>query len=108
MGKKDRKNQSTAKSPVFRVKTWVVKWEKSVHNKGMTDVAEIMGNVLGLPRSDRSYIARKLIESLDQEAELSPEWMAEIEQRVARRQSGETQSVSSEDVHADIERILAQ
>ncbi len=90
------------------MKTRVVKWGEIVHNVAMANVTEIVDNVLGLPRTDRSYIARKLIESLDQEAELSPEWMEEIEQRVARRQSGETKSVSSEEVHAEIERIIAQ
>lgn len=71
-------------------------------------MTEIMEDVLGLPRTDRSYIARKLIESLDQETEFGPEWMEEIEKRVARRQSGESRSVSSEEVHADIERIVSQ
>ena len=74
----------------------------------MADVSELMDNVLELPRADRSYIAHKLIESLDEDAELSPEWMAEIEQRVARRESGESQSISNADVHADIEKLLAQ
>jgi putative addiction module component (TIGR02574 family) len=74
----------------------------------MATVTEIMDNVMELPRTDRCYIARKLIESLDQDADLSPEWMEEIEKRVARRESGESQSVSSEVVHADIEKILAR
>jgi len=74
----------------------------------MPSVSKIMENVLELPRTDRSYIARKLIESLDEDAELSAEWMAEIEQRVARRVSGESQSVSNSKVHADIKKLLAQ
>ena len=72
----------------------------------MSKIADIMTGALELPRSDRSYLAAKLIESLEEDHELSPEWMEEIEKRVARRQRGETQSVSREDVHRDIERIL--
>ena len=72
----------------------------------MESVTKIMDNVLELPRTDRSYLARKLIESLDEERELRSEWLDEIEERVARRESGETHSVSSEQVHLDIESIL--
>tara|TARA_B110000908_G_scaffold148765_1_gene181522 strand:+ start:2405 stop:2668 length:264 start_codon:yes stop_codon:yes gene_type:complete len=79
-----------------------------VQNKVMTTVTEIIDNVMELPRTDRSYIARKLIESLDREASLSNEWMEEIEKRVARRESGESQSVSREVVHVDIEKLLAR
>ncbi len=73
----------------------------------MASITDIMSDVLALPRSDRSYLAAKIIESLEEDHELSPEWMEEIERRVSCRQSGETKSVSREDVHRDIERILA-
>jgi len=73
----------------------------------MSTMTEVIENALTLPLSERSYIAARLIESLEDDHELSPEWMEEIEKRVGRRQRGETQSVSHEDVHRDIERILA-
>ena len=73
----------------------------------MTTVAQIMNEVLELPRSDRSYLASKLIESLDDEQELSPEWRAEIGRRVERRKSGESEPISQDELHRDIENILA-
>ena len=74
----------------------------------MSTITEIMAGALELPRSDRSYLASKLIESLDETEELTPEFRAELDQRVARWKSGETKSVSSEELHRDIEQILAQ
>jgi hypothetical protein len=73
----------------------------------MITTAEILNEVLVLPRSDRSYLAAKLIESLDDESELSPEWRAEIGRRVERRISGESAQISRNELHRDIEAILA-
>jgi putative addiction module component (TIGR02574 family) len=73
----------------------------------MITVAQIMNEVLELPRSDRSYLASKLIESLDDEQELSPEWRAEIGRRVGRRKSGESGQISQDELRRDIENILA-
>jgi putative addiction module component (TIGR02574 family) len=73
----------------------------------MITVAQIMNEVLELPRSDRSYLASKLIEGLDDEQELSPEWRAEIGRRVERRKSGESEQISQDELHRDIENILA-
>jgi len=73
----------------------------------MITVTEIMNEVLELPRSDRSYLASKIIESLDDEQDLSQEWRTEIDRRVARRQSGESVPVSREELHHDIENILS-
>ncbi len=73
----------------------------------MVNVAQIMNEVLKLPRSDRSYLASKLIESLDEEQELSPEWKAEIGRRIERRKSGESTQISQDELHRDIGKILA-
>jgi putative addiction module component (TIGR02574 family) len=72
----------------------------------MTTVAEIMNEILELPRIDRSYLASKIIESLDDESELTLEWQAEIGRRVERRKSGESVQISQDELHRDIERIL--
>ena len=72
----------------------------------MATMTDIIAGALELPRSDRSYLAAKLIESLEEE-ELSPEWREELDARVARWKSGETKSVSSEDVHRKIGQILS-
>jgi putative addiction module component (TIGR02574 family) len=73
----------------------------------MVTISRIMNEVLELPRNDRSYLALKLIESLDEEQELSQEWKEEIGKRVARRESGETSQISQDNLHRDIEKILA-
>jgi len=72
----------------------------------MSTISEIMNEVLELSRNDRSYLVSKLIESLDDDRELSPEWMDEITKRVARRESGESESIAREDLHREIEAIL--
>lgn len=38
---------------------------------------------------------------------LSPAWRAELDARVKRRESGETRSHSREEVHQEIEALLA-
>jgi len=73
----------------------------------MITVTEIINEVLELPRSERSYLASKLIESLDDEKELSAEWREEIGRRVERRKSGESAQISQEELHQDIEKIIA-
>ncbi|WP_395743485.1 hypothetical protein [Prosthecobacter sp.] len=47
------------------------------------------------------------ITSLDHEKELSPAWRAELDARVLRRVKGETRPHTREEVHAEIEAILA-
>lgn len=37
----------------------------------MSTVTELMGDVLDLPRTDRTYLAKKLLESLDREETLT-------------------------------------
>jgi len=71
----------------------------------MITPAQLIDNAMELSVADRSYIANKLIESLEEE-KLSGEWMTEVKRRVARRESGESEAVSRESVHAEIEKIL--
>ncbi len=72
----------------------------------MNTAIELIEDVLKLPRSDRSYLAAKIIESLDQEDDISPEWMVELDRRVESWKSGESSSVSSEDLHQEIKNRL--
>ncbi len=74
----------------------------------MATVTEIISGALSLPRSDRSYLASKLIESLEETEDLTPEFRAELDRRVARWKSGEAQGVSSEELHREIGKILAR
>ncbi len=74
----------------------------------MTTAAELIDTAMELSVADRSYIANKLIESIEDDRELSPAWREEIQHRVARRESGDSQVVSRESVHAQIENVLAR
>jgi len=71
----------------------------------MTTVAEVIENALALSLTDRSYIASKLIESLDEE-ELSLEGIRAYDQRVARWKSGQNPSSGSAEVDAKARSIL--
>lgn len=71
------------------------------------DINSVLQSVLSLPRPERSYLAERLIFSLeDDDTELSPAWRAELDARVQRRQSGETRSYSREEVSAHLESII--
>ena len=72
------------------------------------NATEIMSEALELPRNDRSYLASKLIESLDESEELTPEFQAELDARLARWKSGENQAVSSDELHREIEQMLSR
>lgn len=71
------------------------------------NITNVLEQVLSLPLPERSYIAERLIVSLDDDGELSPEWRTELDVRVKRRESGETRSHSLEEVHQEMQVILA-
>jgi hypothetical protein len=71
----------------------------------MSDVADVIENALALPLADRSYVASKLIESLERE-ELSNEALAEYDQRVARWKAGENPSSSNDELDSKVRGIL--
>ena len=71
------------------------------------DISSVLQNVLSLPLPERSYIAERLLVSLDDQPELSSAWRAELDARVQRRETGETRSYSRKEVHEEIEAILA-
>jgi hypothetical protein len=71
----------------------------------MTTVTDVIENALALSLTDRSYIASKLIESLERE-ELTPEAIQEYDQRVDRWKVGETRSSNSTELDAKAQDIL--
>ena len=71
----------------------------------MPNVADVIESALALPLADRSYIASKLIESLEKE-ELSSVAVAEYDQRVAKWKSGESPTSSSQELDAKVQAIL--
>lgn len=74
--------------------------------EGMPTVDEVIRSALALPLNDRSYVTSKLIESLNQDDQLSPEEVAEYDARIARFESGEAQGSTSEELDAKIQKIL--
>jgi len=72
----------------------------------MTAVDEVIRNALALPLNDRSYVTSKLIESLNQDEQLSPEEVAEYDARVARFEAEKTQASTSQELDAKIQKIL--
>ena len=72
------------------------------------DVANVLQETLSLPLPERSYIAERLLMSLDEEGELSPAWRQELDERVQRREKGETNSWSREEVHQQMRAILTK
>lgn len=73
-----------------------------------TDINSILQSLLSLPLAERSYLAERLIVSLDgDDGELTEAERAEFDARVRRRQRGETPSHSREEVKARIQKLLA-
>jgi len=55
--------------------------------------------VLHLPRVDRSQLASRLLESLDEdEHELSPEWRNELQRRIEKIDAGTAKLIPAEDL----------
>lgn len=71
----------------------------------MTNAAEVIETALALPQTDRSYIASKLIESLESE-ELSPQGIREYDGRMARWKSGETKTTGSRERDSKVRDLL--
>jgi putative addiction module component (TIGR02574 family) len=65
--------------------------------------------VLHLPREDRSKLASRLIESLDEDDdfELSAEWTEEIDRRMREVDEGVVQMISHEEVMQNVKARLA-
>lgn len=66
----------------------------------VSTTAELLENVLSLPDVDRSYLASKLLESLD-DSGVSSEWSEEIERRVKSIDNGTARLVPHDVVMAE-------
>jgi putative addiction module component (TIGR02574 family) len=71
-----------------------------------TNTEELELAVLSLPAGDRARLARRLIESLDQDADVEAAWDEEIARRVARIEAGEAELVPAEEVFAEARRLI--
>lgn len=76
----------------------------------MTSTAKkILDEALSLPAEEREELVAALSDSLDSEAvALSPEWTAEIGDRIARIEHGEVKPVPWNEVEARIKQSLGR
>lgn len=74
----------------------------------MTNVMEIMEHVLKLPRSDRGYLAQKLIDSLENEedADLSDHQKATLDRRSLELKSGAVTGLSLDQLKEQVRSNL--
>jgi len=63
--------------------------------------------LLRLPSEERAYLARVLIESLDDQPELDPSWLEEAKRRAVELASGSVQTVPAATVFGEARRKLA-
>jgi len=69
----------------------------------------LMDGALRLPVEERSRLASRLIESLDDdESALSPEWQQEIERRIDAVKAGAVPRIPHEEVMSGVRQLLAQ
>ncbi|AXJ01240.1 putative addiction module component, TIGR02574 family [Cyclonatronum proteinivorum] len=76
----------------------------------ITDYKDIQHSALSLDASDRAKLAKKLIESLDQEpdSEVEKAWIAEIKKRKAEIKSGSITPIAGHEVHKAARELLAK
>lgn len=71
----------------------------------------VLQDALQLPKAERSLIATRLIESVDDtddDAEPSPAWQAEINSRMESIRQGTAQLMPHDEVMAEVRRKLAE
>lgn len=67
------------------------------------DITSVLQSALAMPRTERSYIAERLLVSLEDDDEMPPQWREEMDARVQRRERGETRSYSHEEIMAELD-----
>jgi putative addiction module component (TIGR02574 family) len=71
------------------------------------DITSVLEKALAMPRPERSYLAERLLVSLEDDDEMPQHWREEMDARVQRRERGETRSYSHEEVMAELDAIIA-
>jgi putative addiction module component (TIGR02574 family) len=73
-----------------------------------TTFDSLLDEVLRLPLEQRSMMASRLIESVDEDDEpMRHAWLAEIDHRMERAKSGEAGRVPHNEVMAEVRRLVA-
>ena len=73
----------------------------------MAGVSEIMQEVLSLPRTDRSYLAKKLIESLETDESFTTEEMEIFNRRSRETREGLVKPLTLEQLQQNVAARLA-
>ncbi len=73
----------------------------------MLVVSEIMQDVLKLPRTERSFLAKKLLESLETDESFSDGEMQEFERRSREVREGAVKPLTLEELRKDVSARLA-
>jgi putative addiction module component (TIGR02574 family) len=81
-----------------------------MYHSAMTSSYEtVLNDALHLPLEERSRIATRLIESMDEDDfELSSAWQAEVERRIASIKEGTATLLSHDEAMASVRQKLAQ
>lgn len=74
----------------------------------MANALKLLEEAMALPRAERSFVAERLLESLDGDTSVSAEWGEEIARRIARRESGESRVYSREEIRRDVQALLSK
>ena len=69
---------------------------------------KVEDEALHLPREDRSKLASRLLESLDEDVELTPEWKAELDRRIQSIEDGTAKLIPHEEVMANVRARLGE
>ncbi len=69
---------------------------------------KVEDDALLLPIEDRSRLASRLLESLDDDDDISPEWKDEIRRRVREMKEGTAIMVPHDEVMANVRASLAK
>ena len=69
---------------------------------------KVKDDALHLPIEDRSRLASRLLESLDDDDDISPEWKDEIRRRVREMKSGTAVMVPHDEVMANVRANLTK
>ena len=73
----------------------------------MVAVSEIIEEVLSLPRTDRSYLAKKLIESLETDEDFTAEELEIFNRRSREVREGTVRPLTLEELQRDVSARLA-
>jgi putative addiction module component (TIGR02574 family) len=75
----------------------------------MAAARDLLEEAKKLPDDERQELAEALLDSLESEpASLSPEWTAEVSNRIAQLERGEVKAVPWSEVEATIRRTLGR